>query len=63
MYAEVGTGGGDVAGGANYRPTDTSHQVLQLIEDYLAKGTAAYDAFMKNDLADYNKLVGGKIIP
>ncbi len=63
LYAEVGTGGGDVAGGANYKPTDTSHQVLRLIEDYLAKGTSAYDAFMKNDLPAYNKLVGGKIIP
>ncbi|MDE3172892.1 MAG: hypothetical protein KGN74_07450, partial [Gemmatimonadota bacterium] len=63
LYAEVGLGGGDVAGGANFRPTDTSHQVLQMIEDYLAKGSAAYDAFMRNDMGSYDKLVGGKIIP
>jgi photosystem II stability/assembly factor-like uncharacterized protein len=63
LYAEVGTGGGDVAGGANYRPTNTSLEVLTMIEKDLDSGKAAYDAFMKNGLPDYNKLVGGKIIP
>jgi hypothetical protein len=63
LYAEVGGGGGDVAGGSNYRPTNTSLEVLQMIEKDLGAGTDAYDAFMKNDLNSYNKLVGAKIVP
>ena len=56
-------GGGDVAGGARYKPTDTTHEVLQMIETNLNAGKAAYDALMKNDMAAYNRLTGAKIIP
>ncbi len=63
LYAETGLGGGDVAGGANYKPTQTTHEVLQMIETDLNAGKAAYDALMKNDLSAYNRLTGAKIIP
>jgi hypothetical protein len=63
LYAETGLGGGDVAGGANYRPTDTTIEVLKMIEQTLNAGKAAYDALMKNDLAAFNKLTNAKIIP
>ncbi len=63
LYAETGLGGGDVAGGANYKPTNTTHEVLQMIETDLNAGKAAYDALMKNDLATFNRLTGAKIIP
>ncbi|HVA58760.1 MAG TPA: hypothetical protein VNF92_12835 [Gemmatimonadaceae bacterium] len=63
LYAEVGGGGGDVAGGSDYKPTDTSMEVLQMIEKDLAAGKGAYEAFMKNDLSAYDKLAGTKIIP
>ena len=38
----VGLGGGDVAGGADYRPTDASSQILDGIEKDLAAARAAY---------------------
>ena len=63
LYAEVGLGGGDVAGGANYKPTDTSGEVLRMIEKELTAGKAAYDNLMKNDLSAFNKLTNAKIIP
>ncbi|MDE3152634.1 MAG: hypothetical protein KGL93_10355, partial [Gemmatimonadota bacterium] len=63
LYAETGLGGGDVAGGANYKPTNTTHEVLQMIETDLNAGKKAYDDLMKNDLGDFNKLTGAKIIP
>ena len=63
LSAEVGLGGGDVAGGADYKPTNTSIEVLQTIEKDLDAAKVAYDALMTNDLAAYNKLTGTKIIP
>jgi photosystem II stability/assembly factor-like uncharacterized protein len=38
----VGLGAGDVAGGADYRPTDASGQILEGIEKDLAAARAAY---------------------
>ncbi|HEY5219334.1 MAG TPA: hypothetical protein VIJ16_05970, partial [Gemmatimonadaceae bacterium] len=63
LYAEVGGGGGDVAGGSDHKPTDTSMEVLRMIEKDLGSAKLAYDALMKNDLATYNRLTGAKIIP
>ncbi len=36
LNGEVGTGAGDVAGGANYAPTDTAKELLAMIEKDLA---------------------------
>jgi hypothetical protein len=38
----IGLGGGDVAGGADYRPTDVSSQILDGIEKDLALAKTAY---------------------
>jgi hypothetical protein len=38
----VGLGAGDVAGGADYRPTDASGQIIEGIEKDLAAARAAY---------------------
>ncbi len=38
----IGLGGGDVAGGADYRPTDASSQIIDGIEKDLAAARAAY---------------------
>ena len=42
-YGEVGFGAGDVAGGAEYRPTDASVAVLEMLEQELATAKAGFD--------------------
>lgn len=61
LNAEVGSGGGDVQGGSEFRPTDTSIAVLGQIERDLAAAKAAYAALMRDDLAAFNKLMSGKV--
>jgi len=39
----VGSGAGDVAGGAEYRPTDASAAVLELIEKDLTAAKGEFD--------------------
>ena len=45
LNGEVGTGAGDVAGGADYGPTDTARDLLDPIEKDLAAATAEYSEF------------------
>jgi hypothetical protein len=61
LSGEVGTGAGDVAGGADYRPTDASLAVLAMLEKELAAAKAAYDRVMKDDVNAYNKAMAGKL--
>ena len=42
LSGEIGTGAGDVAGGADYAPTETSRNLLEMIEKDLAAATAEY---------------------
>ena len=51
----VGTGAGDVAGGADSRPTDASLQVLDGIEKGLATAKVAFDAVMAKDVPAFNQ--------
>jgi photosystem II stability/assembly factor-like uncharacterized protein len=46
LSAEVGTGAGDVAGGAEYRPTDAQSQTLGELEKDLIDAKAAFAKFM-----------------
>jgi photosystem II stability/assembly factor-like uncharacterized protein len=57
LNAEVGTGGGDVAGGVGYGPTDTSQAVLQMIEKDLASAETDYRALMERDVQDFNRFL------
>ena len=50
LNGAVGTGAGDEAGGADYRPTDTQVAVLQSIEKDLAVARAEYQAMLKSGL-------------
>jgi hypothetical protein len=52
----IGLGAGDVAGGAEYRPTDVASQILNGIETDLAAATAAFNEVMDRDLPVFNKL-------
>ena len=46
----MGSGAGDVQGGADYRPTDASLQVLDMIEKDLATAEAACDTPMDKEV-------------
>jgi hypothetical protein len=61
LSAEVGSGGGDVAGGAEYRPTDASVAVLEGIEQELAAAKTAFTAVMEKDVAAFNKTMRGRL--
>jgi hypothetical protein len=61
LSGEVGNGAGDVAGGAEYRPTDASLAVLAEIERDLAAAKAAFTKLMEVDVPAFNKTNAGKI--
>jgi photosystem II stability/assembly factor-like uncharacterized protein len=54
LNAEVGPGGGDVAGGADFAPTDTALDLLQGIETELAGAVADYQKLIEKDLPAFN---------
>ncbi len=55
LNAEVGTGGADVAGGADFAPTDTQLELLQTFETEMAGADADYQKVMKEDLPALNR--------
>ena len=58
LNAEVGTGGGDVAGGADFPPTDTQLDTLRLIETDMTGATAEFQKLLKDDLPAFNRVLG-----
>ena len=60
LNGAVGTGAGDEAGGADYRPTDTQRVVLETIEKDLAAARGDYQRTMETDVASFNKLAPGR---
>ncbi len=63
LSGAVGSGAGDEAGGADYRPTDAQLQVLDLIEKDLAKAAADYKVLMEKDVPAFNQSMAGKVPP
>ena len=61
LSGEVGTGAGDVAGGADSKPTDTSLEVLAQIEADLNEAKAEYTKVMTEDVPAFNKAMSGKV--
>ena len=61
LSAEVGSGGGDVSGGADQRPTAASLALLAQREQELAAATADYRALMDRDLPAFNARMAGKL--
>jgi hypothetical protein len=55
LNGEVGTGGGDVAGGADFAPTDTQLDLLKTFETEMAGADADYQKVMKDDLPALNR--------
>jgi len=60
LNGAVGTGAGDEAGGADYRPTDTQRAVLQTIEADLAAAKTDYQRVTESDVANFNRLAPGR---
>jgi hypothetical protein len=54
LNAEVGSGGGDVAGGADFGPTDTELELLKSIESELNAAVSDYKKLMEEDLPAFN---------
>jgi hypothetical protein len=55
----IGTGAGDVAGGADYRPTAASLEVLDTIEKDLVAAKAAFTQVVDTDVPTFNKAARG----
>jgi hypothetical protein len=54
LNAEVGTGGGDVAGGADFAPTDTALDLVKTIENELTGAVADFQKLVEQDLPAFN---------
>ncbi len=55
LNAEVGTGGGDVAGGADFAPTETQLELLKTFESQIAGVDTEFRTFMDEDLPAFNR--------
>jgi hypothetical protein len=62
LLAEVGGGGGDVMGGAGYRPTAASLDVFEGLSRDLQTGKNAFDALMR-EVEAFNQAHAGKLPP
>jgi hypothetical protein len=60
LDGEVGTGAGDVAGGADYGPTDTAKDLLAMIEKDLTAAKAEYKNLIEKDVAAFNRSLAEK---
>jgi hypothetical protein len=63
LNGEVGPGAGDVAGGADFPPTDTSVGLLETIEKDLSAAKADYKKVMDQDVPAFNRAIGSVITP
>jgi hypothetical protein len=64
LNGEVGTGAGDVPGGADYAPTQTSVAVLDFVEKSLHTAQADYRALLDKEVPAFNRaMAGGGVTP
>src|SRR5262249_6011540 len=63
LNGEVGPGAGDVAGGSDFPPTDTSVGVLEGIEKDLTAAKAEYRRVMEQDVPAFNRTLGAGMTP
>src|SRR6185503_12340569 len=63
MNGEVGPGAGDVAGGADFAPTDTSVGLLEGIEKDLTAVKSDYKTLMERDVPAFNRAIGSAMTP
>jgi photosystem II stability/assembly factor-like uncharacterized protein len=55
LNAEVGTGGGDVAGGADFAPTDTQLELLKTFENQMTDVDTEFRTFLREDIPAFNR--------
>src|SRR5262249_16601327 len=60
LNGALGNGAGDVAGGADFAPTQASLEWLGSLEKDLDAAKAAYKSLVDNDLVAFNKSMEGK---
>ena len=59
LNGEIGTGAGDVAGTADYGPTETAVGLVLGLEKELQNVQAQYRSMMANDVPAYNRAIAG----
>jgi photosystem II stability/assembly factor-like uncharacterized protein len=55
LNAEVGTGGGDVAGGADFAPTAAQLATLQSLEEQVSRVDADFEKILRQDLREFDQ--------
>jgi hypothetical protein len=63
LNGEVGPGAGDVSGGADFPPTDTSVSVMETIEKDLNTAKADYRRVMDQEVPAFNRAITGSMTP
>jgi hypothetical protein len=63
LAGDVGTGASDLAGGAEFRPTDAAMEALAMFEGELRDAEAAFRRVMANDVPAFNRAMAGKVPP
>lgn len=63
LLGEVGTGASDVAGGAEFRPTDAELVTLAELEKELATARATFEELLRTTVPEFNRLMAGKVAP
>ena len=63
LNGEVGPGAGDVSGGADFPPTDTSVAVLETIEKDMNTAKSEYKTLMDRDVPAFNRAIGNATTP
>jgi photosystem II stability/assembly factor-like uncharacterized protein len=61
FFGDVGLGASDVAGGAEYRPTEQAVQIFDMLEKELTDARAAFNILVNADLPAFNKAMAGKV--
>jgi hypothetical protein len=63
LNGEVGPGAGDVSGGADFPPTDTSIGLMEGIEKELNAARSEYRSVLDRDVPAFNRAIGGAMTP
>ena len=63
LNGEVGPGAGDVLGGADFPPTDTSVSAMEGIEKDLVAVRSEYKRVMEQDVPAFNRTLGSGMTP